>query len=64
MKDYGFIFRDDEELRKKAKVISELTKDISEYILESLKLNIKSKGKKYKVAYHSCLLYTSPSPRD
>ena len=53
MKDYGFIFRDNEELSKKAKVISELTRDISEYILESLKLNIKSKGKKYKVAYHS-----------
>ena len=40
-------------MSKKAKVISELTRDISEYILESLKLNIKSKGKKYKVAYHS-----------
>ena len=53
MKDYGFIFRDDKELSKKAKVISDLTRDISEYIFESLKLNIKSKGKKYKVAYHS-----------
>jgi glycolate oxidase iron-sulfur subunit len=53
MKDYGFIFRDDKELNKKAKVISELTRDISEYIFESLKLNIKSKNKKYKVAYHS-----------
>ena len=38
MKDYGFIFRDDKELSKKAKVISELTRDISEYIFESLKL--------------------------
>jgi len=53
MKDYGFIFRDDKELSKKAKVISDLTRDISEYIFESLKLDIKSKGKKYKVAYHS-----------
>ena len=53
MKDYGFTFRDDKELSKKAKVISDLTRDISEYIFESLKLNIKSKGKKYKVAYHS-----------
>ena len=53
MKDYGFIFRDDKELSKKAKVISELTRDISEYIFDSLKLNIKSKEKKYKVAYHS-----------
>jgi glycolate oxidase iron-sulfur subunit len=28
MKDYGFIFRDDKELSKKAKVISSLTRDI------------------------------------
>ncbi len=53
MKDYGFIFRDDKELSKKAKVISDLTRDISEYIFDSLKLDIKSRGKKYKVAYHS-----------
>ena len=53
MKDYGFIFREDKELSKKAKIISELTKDISEYIFESLKLDIKDKEKKYKVAYHS-----------
>ena len=53
MKDYGFIFRDDKELSKKAKVISDLTRDISEYIFESLKLDIKEKNKKYKVAYHS-----------
>lgn len=53
MKDYGFIFRDDKEFSKKAKIISELTKDVTEYIYESLKLNIKVKEKKYKVAYHS-----------
>ena len=53
MKDYGFIFRDDKDFSKKAKVISELTKDVTEYIYESLKLNIKVKEKKYKVAYHS-----------
>jgi glycolate oxidase iron-sulfur subunit len=53
MKDYGFIFRDDKELSKKAKVISSLTRDISEYIFESIKLDIKTKNKKYKVAYHS-----------
>ena len=53
MKDYGFIFREDKELSKKARVISDLTKDISEYIFESLKLDIKDKEKKYKVAYHS-----------
>ena len=33
MKDYGFIFRDDNsEMKKKAKVISDLTKDVSEYL--------------------------------
>ena len=53
MKDYGFIFRDDKELSKKAKLISSLTKDVSEYLFESLKLDIKIKDKKYKVAYHS-----------
>jgi glycolate oxidase iron-sulfur subunit len=40
-------------LSKKAKVVSSLTRDISEYIFESLKLDIKAKNKKYKVAYHS-----------
>ncbi len=53
MKDYGFIFRDDKELSKKAKLISSLTKDVSEYLFESLKLDIIIKDKKYKVAYHS-----------
>ena len=40
MKDYGFIFRDDK-IKKKAKVISDLTKDVTEYLYESLKLDIK-----------------------
>jgi len=53
MKDYGFIFKDDEEMKKKAKVISKLTKDVSEYLSESIKLNFKAKDKKYKIAYHS-----------
>tara|TARA_B100001123_G_scaffold300148_1_gene334880 strand:+ start:25 stop:1332 length:1308 start_codon:yes stop_codon:yes gene_type:complete len=56
LKDYGFIFRSDDELRKKAKKISELTKDISEYLDENVKLNFISKkenNKIYKVAYHS-----------
>ena len=53
MKDYGFIFREDKELRQKAKIISKLTKDITEYIFESLKIDIKPKNTKYKVAYHS-----------
>jgi glycolate oxidase iron-sulfur subunit len=54
LKDYGFIFRNDKELKKKAKKISELTKDITEYLDENLKLKIKpSNQKKYKIAYHS-----------
>ena len=53
MKDYGFIFKDDQEMKKKAKIISGLTKDVSEYLSESLKLNFKIKNKKYKIAYHS-----------
>ena len=53
LKDYGFIFRNDKELKKKAKKISELTKDVSEYLLENLNLKIKSKEKKYRIAYHS-----------
>jgi len=57
LKDYGFIFRTDPELKKKAKKISELTKDISEYLDEKVKLNfIKNKEKnykEYKIAYHS-----------
>jgi len=56
LKDYGFIFRSDEGLKKKAKKISELTKDITEYLDENVKLNfIKNKNgyKEYKIAYHS-----------
>jgi len=53
MKDYGFIFKNDEKMKKKAKVISDLTKDVTEYLNESLKLDFKSKDKKYKIAYHS-----------
>ena len=53
LKDYGFIFRDDKKLKEKAKKISELSKDVTEYLLESLKLKIKKKNKKYKIAYHS-----------
>ena len=32
LKDYGFIFREDKELKKKAKKISELTKDVREFL--------------------------------
>ena len=53
LKDYGFIFRDNKELKKKAKKISELTKDISEYLDENLKLEFKNSTEKYKIAYHS-----------
>ena len=53
MKDYGYIFKDDEKMKKKAKVISDLTKDVSEYLDTNLKLNFKVKDKKYKIAYHS-----------
>ena len=54
LKDYGFIFRNDKELKKKAKKISELTKDITEYLDENLKLKIKNTNeKKFKIAYHS-----------
>jgi len=55
LKDYGFIFREDQELKKKAKKISELTKDVSEFLDENLKLNFNKdkKPKKYNIAYHS-----------
>ena len=53
MKDYGFIFKDDKEMKKKAKKISELTKDVSEYLSESLNLKFKSKEKKLRIAYHT-----------
>jgi len=56
LKDYGFIFRSDDALKKKAKKISELTKDITEYLDNKVKLNfiVKSANeKKYKIAYHS-----------
>ena len=53
MKDYGFIFRDDKKMKKKAKKISELTKDVSEYLSENLNLKFKNKEKKLRIAYHS-----------
>jgi len=56
LKDYGYIFRSDPKYKKEAKKISELTKDISEYLDENVKLNFikKTEGnKEYKIAYHS-----------
>ena len=56
LKDYGFIFRADKDFKKKAKKISELTKDITEYLNENVKLNFVTKQKNektYKIAYHS-----------
>jgi len=56
LKDYKFIFRSDNDFKKKAKKISELTKDISEYLDENVKLNFiktKENDKSYKIAYHS-----------
>jgi len=53
LKDYGFIFRNNSELKKKAKKISELTKDITEYLDKNLKLEFKDNVTKYKIAYHS-----------
>ena len=56
LKDYGFIFRYDDDLKKKAKKISELTKDISEYLSENVKLNFVKRTPNtqvYKIAYQS-----------
>jgi glycolate oxidase iron-sulfur subunit len=53
LKDYGFIFRDDKEMKKKAKKISELTKDVSEFLDKDIKLDFKKNDKTYKIAYHS-----------
>ena len=56
LKDYGFIFKSDKNFKKEAKKISELTKDISEYLDENVRLNFiknKENKKEYKIAYHS-----------
>lgn len=53
LKDYGFIFRGDKEMKIKAKKISELTKDITEFLDKNIKLNFKQNEKVYKIAYHS-----------
>tara|TARA_B100000700_G_scaffold120055_1_gene134783 strand:- start:1223 stop:2257 length:1035 start_codon:yes stop_codon:yes gene_type:complete len=57
LKDYGYILRGDQDLKKKAKKISELTKDITEYLNNKVKLNfidnLIPNQKKYRIAYHS-----------
>ena len=55
LKDYGYIFRDhpDKELRKKAKMVSSLAKDVTEYLGKNIKLNYIKKDKKFTIAYHS-----------
>jgi len=55
LKDYGYIFRDheDKEIRNKAKIISSLAKDVTEYLGKNIKLNFKTQDKKFKIAYHS-----------
>jgi len=55
LKDYGHIFRDDpdKDLRKKAKIISSLAKDVTEYLGKNIKLNFVENDKKFKIAYHS-----------
>ena len=57
IKDYSFIFKDhsDKSLRKKAKVISDIALDITEYLEESIKLDFTrtNHSKRYNIAYHS-----------
>ncbi len=55
LKDYQHIFRNDKEMKKKAKKISELTLDITEFLDESLDLNFQEveNNRKFKIAYHS-----------
>ena len=40
-------------MKKKAKKISELTKDITEFLDNNIKLDFKKNEKVYKIAYHS-----------
>jgi len=55
LKDYGFIFQNhpDTNLRKKAKQVSKLAKDVTEYLGKNIKLNFIKNEKSYKIAYHS-----------
>lgn len=52
VKDYGFMFRDDKEYADKAKRVSAITKDISEYLIE-IDLHEPARATGQVVAYHS-----------
>jgi len=52
IKDYGFMFREDAAYAEKARRVSELAKDISEY-LETLDLGVPVEPKALTVAYHA-----------
>ncbi len=52
VKDYGFIFRDDPDYAEKAKRVSAIARDISEY-LETLDLGAPATPERLAVAYHS-----------
>jgi glycolate oxidase iron-sulfur subunit len=64
VKDYGFMFRSDPELAELAKVISSLTRDVTELMSEiGLQAPINSTGR--RVAYHSaCSLQHGQQIRD
>ena len=40
-------------MKKKAKKISELSKDVTEFLINNLKLDFKNNEKTYNIAYHS-----------
>jgi glycolate oxidase iron-sulfur subunit len=52
VKDYGFMFRDDKALAEDARVVSDMTRDITEYMAE-IGLNESVRPGAFPVAYHS-----------
>jgi len=52
IKDYGFMFRDDPEYAGKAKRVSDIAKDVTEYVM-GLKLTAPVRESDLVVAYHS-----------
>ncbi len=53
VKDYGYMFRNDEALKDKAKAVSDLTRDISEFLEELDLPKPERKLPRLTVAYHS-----------